>query len=320
MINLSGLTIEMALGGSYRQEVLDDAPIGWWRLNASMNNVVLGRDISGSAHHSTNTVNVTPNTTQLLTESAACGSFAAGYVDFGNVDILEFTVAFSVEFWIQRNGNPSNFMWIAGCYDWVNSTGWNVRLTTGGFIAFQLRNNAGGNRFDLTGTVSVTDDEPHHVVCTREVGTPSNGVKIYIDGVLDSQMTAAAGTSSTVNRFLIGAADGASSSNYLTASLADVVAYSTALSGTRVLAHYTAGLWTDVSDDLIRANDYNLSFGVRGGGPQIGKRLLRFLNFVVTIRRQLLFRIVHLLLELEIVLGFDDGVLFLFDVVARRRY
>lgn len=97
-----------------------------------------------------------------------------------------------------------------------------------------------------------------HLVISISAGTGT----FYINGV-------SAGTFSSFTGFTpksIGLIPGGAYP--LKGWLDELVIYPTALSASRVLEHYAAGFWTDVSDDLVAAEELTLKFGIGGNGPQ----------------------------------------------------
>jgi len=59
-----------------------------------------------------------------------------------------------------------------------------------GYVNFDANKAAGGSVFSIVSTVNVTDNAWHHVVGSWDGTTNANAVKLYVDGVLNSQATA----------------------------------------------------------------------------------------------------------------------------------
>lgn len=273
-------SIEMALGGSYRNEVIVDAPVAYWRLNSMIGSVPSPRDSiqrvqSGGGYHGVHSGTGTTLSSQAMhAEAPRCFSFSgAGIVLLTQgadaQTAFDFTTM-SIEFWIREASAPAVFQWVVSNYLVTTTIGWYVQVDTTGKIRYVMRNAAGtSDDFNLLSATAITDGNPHHVVCTWTGTTAANGVKIYIDGALSSQATAVGtgGALAGANYAIIAAAGNASLANALTGDLSDLAFYDAVLSADRVLSHYNAGLWTDVTDDYITLFGLRTSFGIKGGSP-----------------------------------------------------
>lgn len=267
MVRLTSLAVQLALGGSYHDAVMADTPLGFWLLNELLT-ATGARDSSGNARDGTWTGSpvfgqpgaLPHGGTATMLESAS-GDFAS----MGDVAAFEFTGACSVEFLFRFD------VGVGGTNSYILSKvsgaqGWSViRAATSGVINFNAYTAADVNVFSVSSSDDFVDDAWHHCVCTWTGTTAANGVKLYIDGALDAQSTAGAGTVATnAAPFQIGAA---SSTFFVDAQLAGVAVYGTELSAARVLAHYAATQWTDVTDDVDPKAGLSLTYGTTGTGP-----------------------------------------------------
>jgi hypothetical protein len=277
--SLLDVSIEMALGGSYRKEVVVDAPLAYWRLNSTIGSVPSPRDsiqsvASGGGYHGVHSGSGTVlNASAMHAEAPRCFSFVGGaFIALtSGTDALtafDFTTM-SLEFWIRKTGTTAFAQFVVANFNVTSPAGWYVQIETNGKVLFAMRNALNtADDFALFSAGSVTDGYPHHVVCTWTGTTATNGVKIYVDGVLSSQATSAGtGSTPTGHYATIAAAHNASGTALLTGALSDVAFYNTVLSATRIAAHYTSGLWTDITDDLIDSSGLRTSFGIKGGSP-----------------------------------------------------
>tara|TARA_R100001510_G_scaffold57588_1_gene66311 strand:- start:1316 stop:1984 length:669 start_codon:yes stop_codon:yes gene_type:complete len=76
-----------------------------------------------------------------------------------------------------------------------------VFFDTSGVLVASINNGAGG--YATTSWSVLNDGNWHHLVCTWEGGTVTNGIKIYVDGSLASQATSTSSLTSAV-QFIIG--------------------------------------------------------------------------------------------------------------------
>jgi len=273
MSDFAALKVEMALGGSYRQEVSNDAPLLWWRLTENSGASADGiRDSSNNTRHGVIEGGpIFPVYTDVPTaESGAAMSFTNGYIRRSPGTFADFTGAFTVEYWIKRNGSPGAAESIVrkkGVGGADGLKGWSTTLDTSGRALFTIRNAAdSANAFSFNTTGSVCNNAWHHIVCTWDGTTGANGAKIYVDGAVNAQATAStASVSVATTIFYVGATDG-----FLfpyTGLLGEVVIYSGALSAARIAAHYAAAPWTDVTADVLKGPGLDLTFGISGNGP-----------------------------------------------------
>jgi concanavalin A-like lectin/glucanase superfamily protein len=143
---------------------------------------------------------------------------------------LDITAAITMEFWIQvDNAAAQPDIFTKGSF----SESYSVWVDTGGEIEFLINGNA------LSGTVSVSDGNWHHVMCTYD----GSNKYIYIDGQLDTTeaQTGAIATTTTPLTISTLAYD-------FDGRLDEVALYNRALDSTEALNHY-----------LRSVNDFDIS-------------------------------------------------------------
>ena len=214
-----------------------------------MGGVVNCRDSSGNGYHGSSPTNITYVRDDMATEQAASFEFDEGYFSIGDVAALELTTAYSVEFWIKKNGVPAFTQYLVSKYNHSTGDGWRVTLGTNGTIGFR---HTVPTTFTAAWAISsaavVTDNLPHHVVCSWVGNTEATGVRIYVDGVLSTSTAATTATLATgpsAGAF-VGAAHNSPPENYFSGRLADVAVYDSYFPIEDVLEHYEAGLWTAI--------------------------------------------------------------------------
>ncbi len=226
----------------YRTAVLADSPYLYWRLN----------ETTGTAINDAGTGNKDGTLLAQTYTMGQAGALASETRDkslgltIGAVNANASVAApatFSVEAWVKANTTTGGRILGIG-----NATGQNPSTTTdrqlylapNGKVMFGV--GTGPGRRALASISAVDNGAWHHVVGTRAAGT--NGMKLYVDGVLQAQDTAT-GVNLT-GYWRAGAEDltgwpSAPTDAYFDGSLDELAVYTTALSAARVTAHYTAG-------------------------------------------------------------------------------
>lgn len=237
--------------GRYRSEVIEDAPVGYWRLDELSGTVAA--DSSGAGHNGTYTGGVALGATGVIaSNTAATFDGVNDYVTMGDVNAYEFQSAFAVEFWAKYTATQP-LAAIVGKMSAAINSGWAVFEYSGqGYIQFYGVTGAGSLLWDFHTDLAYNDGAWHHVVCAWDGTTNANGLKIYVDGVVVKTATALTGTPGTTSTpFAIGSF-GALSSGFFGGTVDEVALY-TELSAARVLAHYNAGFAVRYieGDDLL---------------------------------------------------------------------
>lgn len=214
---------------AYRDQVLADSPLGYWRLNeASGTNAA---DSSGNGNAGTYTgAGVTYSQPGLL-------------LNEGDAAVLFDGVAGDVNL-----GNPAAFQIGTGTLEAIVQTttkapGANFRSIIGKNSAYFMGVDQNGNLvfFDFTTStarssgVVITDGLPHHVVLTFQSGV-AGGSQLYVDGKAAGSgqlMTVSAQTSSV-------ALGWNSASQFFGGTVDECAIYGTVLSAARITAHYVA--------------------------------------------------------------------------------
>lgn len=210
---------------SYWDEVMADSPVGYWRLGEASGTV--------AQDETANNLNGTyVNTPTLGVAGAISGNTAvrftlasSEYVSIPDNNVLDLTTPFSVEAWIKRASisTPADNMMIVS----KGPNSYQLYMTTGGSIQFR-----GADQSTVQSTIAISDTNWHHVVGTRSGATWI----IYIDSI-DRSGAVTDHTVSTTSSPLTFAAYSAGVWHF-DGSLDEVAIYPTALSATRVAAHF----------------------------------------------------------------------------------
>jgi hypothetical protein len=225
------------VGTSYRDDVLSDNPAGYWRLGESSGTVAASE--VGATTNGTYANGVTLNQPGALTGDSNRAAGFDGVNDIVTVphsSALNATSGVTIQAWVKRSktgawqnilGKPGNGANAAQNYAlWLNTTNQPVALF--------------GN-----GTTSVATYAPaidtnwHHIVATYNNAT----ARVYIDGVLRASTDSNLQLKANTQPLLIGRTT--DNLRIFGGILDEVAVYPTALSATRIQAHYQKGTAAD---------------------------------------------------------------------------
>jgi len=219
---------------SYSSEILADSPAGYWNLDDLTGSSVLA-DSSGNALDASLVGTYTLQSPTLLDKDSLYG------VDFTNA---RGTTASSA---LLKASGANEATWEA----WVKTTSTGIRAIIGSDNAttrfFQFRLNSGKVEIVLfngasattkTTTATVNDGNRHHIAVVCD-GTQ---VQFYIDGQPSGSSQAFTWTANTSNHAfaLANQLIGVTASPFV-GTLDEIAFYPSALSASRILAHYNAG-------------------------------------------------------------------------------
>ncbi|MEJ7696122.1 MAG: LamG-like jellyroll fold domain-containing protein [Candidatus Limnocylindrales bacterium] len=213
-------------GLSYRETVLADAPVAYWRLGETTG---VAADTAGSLSgwYGGTTVRGVSGAIAGDPDGAVSLDGSSGYIGVPDYTPLDLgNGPWSVELWAKRNTTTATQALIdrgPGSYQitFSGSTG-----------KFTVARNGAGTIARESGTT--TDTAWHHFVVTKN----GSAIRIYKDGVDVTSNTAATSlTNSSTNLWFGRWNDG---SVYGNVRLDEVAIYPAVLSGTRVAAHYQA--------------------------------------------------------------------------------
>lgn len=216
-------------GSPYRDAVLADSPVGYWRLAETSGPAV---DVTGNAAGGSYLGGVTRGVAGALagdSDLAARFDGTNDYVSVPDNGALDRGDVFSYELWIKRGAVQSATQRLLHKGAGVASLGFGLNnkvvLIPGGTGALTI----------ASSTTAITDQTWHHVVATK------NGadVHLYVDGVDRTALGTAATLTSNATALNIGRAS--TGSAYASGDIDEVAIYPAALSAGRVLAHYQAG-------------------------------------------------------------------------------
>lgn len=224
----------------YQAAVTTDAPFLFWRLDEASGTVV---DDQTANNRNGTLVSTTSSWSQRgALASEPYGTALSTTVARVNANTaVAGPTAFSVEAWIKTSSTTGGrILGFGNATGSTNSTTIDrqLYLAPTGRVYFGI----GSAKTTVVSTAAVNNNAWHHVVGTYATGT--NGMKLYVDGVLQGQTTA------TVQSFtgywragaelMSGWTGNPSNANY-DGTLDELAVYTKVLTPTRVQAHYTAG-------------------------------------------------------------------------------
>lgn len=226
---------------TYQSEVLADSPISYWRLNEnsgataadyqSVADIDFFATVDDSSQAPAWSQSGPDDVSALL--DGEYGLTAPSYTAPGAV---------SIEVWVKTSTTPTRYARVWGFTTAHDSGTYDkqIEITSSGFARFYTF--FGSQRF-VTGTTDITDGNWHHVV---GVVTGSSGatMRLYVDGVEEgTALTSVGHTTGYTHKLLLGGrVDGGNpgESDYIGATLGEPAYYNTALSASRIEAHYDA--------------------------------------------------------------------------------
>lgn len=217
---------------TYGQEVLADAPNGWWKFNESSGTTVL--DYSGNSN--TLTWNGTPSAygvTGPVTGDTAITIASPVRAELANVAKFNLSDIWTTEIWIKRSATIGAIMGLLG-----RTVASEYELGFGSDDKPRSRLVNAGSQL-CTGSGAIGNDSTwHHIVATHSGnGAGASTDKMYVDGV---DVTVAGTQATTVDSggtFRIGRDAGG---NALSGTIAHAAIYPTALSAARIALHYSS--------------------------------------------------------------------------------
>jgi hypothetical protein len=220
---------------AYENTVLADSPSGYWRLG----------DTSGTtAAAKSGAVTGTYTNGPLLGIGGAVGDADTSVTFDGSNDYVSFgdnfdqtgTTSFSVECWVYPTAAATaNYPVLVGKY--TGTAGWNLYLESSAELipnAVTFERAASGS--DYAGSQNTSTalqlGRWYHVVATYDGST----MKVYLNGVLQESIASSRSLANTAQAMTVGG-----TGDPFAGRIDEVAIYGTALSLTRVQAHYNAG-------------------------------------------------------------------------------
>lgn len=220
----------------YPSLVLADEPAVYLRLGEPSGTIAVdssggGRD--GEYHFPTLG---TPGL--LVGDSDTCVTFVAASTDFISIDLADNSVWDSTTITCEALIRTSASGAIHSTWDRDDGSSrvFQFRMEASGVLGMIVFTAGGTVNASVTGSTSINDGQPHHIVGTYDGTT----IKLFVDGVLDGSV-AHSGTLNTGGRLTLGANEsGGGHAQAWDGDLDEAAYYLTALSAARIAAHFDA--------------------------------------------------------------------------------
>lgn len=246
---LASAHVPFSAATGYAAEVLADSPLVYLRLGESSGTTA--SDSSGNGRDGTYYGIPT-----LGSSGAVSGGDTAVSLDgtndaitLGDASWMDVTT-FTVELWVKLPSSGvqpvTALVWRGNTSLSVQSSWWINKSATTGYVNFSIDTNTGGGGiYQVNTTETFADDTWHHIVGVCD--DTAKEMSLYIDGSLYGSATSFSGQTVLTNQahpIVIGArgtnSDGSSSDRNVQGIVDEFAIYDTALSSTRVAAHYAA--------------------------------------------------------------------------------
>jgi hypothetical protein len=286
---------ELAAASTYPGEVLADSPVGYWRLGESAGTTAL--DASGNGRSGTYVGGVTRGTAGALasdTDKAASFNGVDGLVSIPPSSAWSMgTANFTAEAWVNPNGDSGHGILSSFYYTGKGATlhqGWQVKLggtsgvhSTGRYVWVRLW--AMNSSQDVRFSSALPAGAYSHLAIV--VDRTAGALRLYLNGALKQTvaLTVAGSIDPPAGKILELGVKRVGAAQFLAGRLDEVAVYRTALSASRIKAHFDAaaavapppsGNTTPVPVSffgmhvLNAANTPTVSFGELGKAPSVG--------------------------------------------------
>jgi PKD repeat protein len=218
----------------YSTEVMADNPSGYWRLGEAS-----GTSAADQTGAPPGTINggVALGTPGALTgdaDTAMSFNGSTGYVAVANRSNLNATGNLTVEAWAKPAGSKSGAIVHKGGAS--GNSVWQYRLSLTSSNRWRGTVFSGTTAYTVTDTGTPSTTGWTHLAMTRS----GSLLTLYVNGRSVATATVTGATNSSTGLFAIGRT-GSSTTDYFNGSVDEVAFYPTALSSSRIFAHYTAG-------------------------------------------------------------------------------
>jgi hypothetical protein len=227
------------VGPDYFEEVMADSPVLFYRLDEASG---LPQDSSGNARHAdASTGTITYDQPSLITggDSAIAYTPTSRHTKSDDAVLdIDANQDRTFEAWFASSTTGAIQSIIGKKQAFASGVGWVIHFDASNNIKVRL-----GSTNDILSAsgAAYLDGDPHHVVYVRDATNDFH--RLYVDGVqvASSQTGLPSDNFANSQSFRVGSIDTAASAG-ITGSIDEVAAYNTALSDTRIQAHYDAGI------------------------------------------------------------------------------
>jgi len=227
-------TFSGSSSGAYRDAVLADAPLAYWRLGESSGTAAADASGNGRAGTYVNTPTLgSPGLLSSDTNTSVTFDGVEEHVSIGDAPVWNLTGDLTIEALINVTGGH-NYRTIAAKHrrsDDTSTFEFRIYADTGKLQFVQKTTS--GTYMTIASSAVLATGTSYHVAVTKEGAT----VRLYIDGVLDKTATFSSAVASNASPVRIGMRDGQKAFG---GRIDEVAIYDRALSGSRIGVHAAA--------------------------------------------------------------------------------
>jgi hypothetical protein len=231
-----------AATSTYRSDVLSDGPAAYWRLGEASGTVAATEVGTSSGTYQNGVTLGQPGALLGDADTAASFDGVNDIVSVPHSSSLNATTGATIEAWVKRSksgawqnilAKPGNGAAAAQNYAlWLNTTNQPVAIF-------------GNGSSSVSAYAPAIDTNWHHIVATYDNAT----ARVYVDGVLKVSTNSSVQLTANSQPLLIGRTT--DNLRIFGGTLDEVAVYPTALSATRIQAHYTAATSVDTSPPAV---------------------------------------------------------------------
>ena len=229
---VSGANLATASPTTYRDEVLADSPVAYWRLSEASGTTAVDETSSNNGTYAGGVSFGQPGA--IVNDGANKATSFDGVDDTMSLSsggALSMGTAVSIEVWVKRS-RSGVFQAIAGkpTSGQSKAENYSLWLTTANQVRMYVGN---GTTYGSVTSTGALDTNWHHIVGTFDNST----LRLYIDGTLNASVSTPVRLTPNPNPFVVARSTSSSSTNF-GGLLDELAVYSTVLSPARIQAHY----------------------------------------------------------------------------------
>lgn len=225
---------------AYVAAVLEDAPVGYWRLGDAKS-ASKAIDVRG-AHDATVVKGVVfGDPGAVIGDVDTAATFGAGKLVVGDAFDFAGAAPMSVEVWMlfpapfSATGYAEEY--VVDKFENFTHGGWHLYVNSNGKLAFDRAPETDAAAIDIVQVPFTPSSKFRHVVATFDGGT----CRMYVDGVLSASASCPTQLADTAAPLTFGASSTVTTSN-LAGTLDEIAIYDKALSAARVDQHHRLGI------------------------------------------------------------------------------
>jgi len=241
---VSGGSVATASPTTYRDEVLADGPVAYWRFGETGGTTAVDETSSNNGTYAGGVSLGQPGA--LVSDGANKAASFDGVDDtmsVSNAGALSMPTAVSIEVWVKRS-RSGVFQAIAGKPTSGQSKveNYSIWLTTANQARMYVGN---GSTYAQVTSTAVLDTNWHHLVGTFDNST----MRLYVDGVQNASASTAVRLTTNLNPFYVARSSSSTSANF-GGLLDELAVYNTVLSPARIQVHYNKA-FADLTPPIV---------------------------------------------------------------------